>query len=58
MTARHLILVGALLWAGAFILSAALLRGRAVGDWIEGVLMVGWIVFVSIWSARPGQAKS
>ena len=55
MTSCRVILVGAILWALAFILSAAVLRGRAIGDWIEGLLLVGWIVFYASWAAKPGR---
>ena len=58
MTSRRVILVGAILWALAFILSAAVLRGRVVGDWIEGILLVGWIVFSSLWYARASRNKA
>ena len=52
MTAVRVMLIGALLWALAFILSAFLLRGRVLGDWIEGFLLAGWTVFFSIWASK------
>ena len=43
---------GAIAWAVGFLLSAVVLKGDPVGDWIEGVLLAGWIVFISL-AARP-----
>ena len=43
---------GTIAWAIGFLLSAVVLKGDPVGDWIEGVLLAGWIVFVSL-AARP-----
>jgi hypothetical protein len=51
-------LVGAILWALAFILSSVVLRGRVLGDWIEGLLLAGWIVFFSLWAAKLERKKS
>jgi hypothetical protein len=58
MTAVRVMLIGAVLWALAFILSAWVFRGRAVGEWIEGALLVGWIVFFSLWTEKSGRAKT
>lgn len=58
MTAVRVMLIGAILWGLAFILSATVLRGRALGDWIEGVLLVGWIAYSSYWAARAGRTKA
>ena len=44
-------LVGAIAWAIGFVVSAIVLRGNPIGDWIEGALLVGWIAFISL--ARP-----
>ena len=57
MTAVRVMLIGSILWALAFILSAIVLRGRALGDWIEGVLLVGWIVFGSYWAGKASRTK-
>jgi len=48
-------LIGAILWAAAIILSATVLRGRALGDWIEGLLLAGWIVYFSYWAGTSGR---
>ena len=58
MTAVRVMLIGAILWGLAFILSATLLRGRVLGDWIEGLLLVGWIVFFSCWAAKSCRNKA
>lgn len=58
MTAIRVMLIGAILWALAFILSAIVLRGRALGDWIEGLLLAGWIVFFYYWNAKSGRTKT
>jgi len=58
MTNKRVLIIGAILWASAFIVSAFVLRGRVLGDWIEGMFLVGWIVFSSFWAARPGNAKA
>ncbi len=44
---------GTIAWAVGFLLSAIALKGNPVGDWIEGALLAGWIVFVSLasWTA-------
>jgi Ca2+/Na+ antiporter len=55
MSATRVMLIGAILWATAFILSAFILRGRALGDWIEGLLLVVWIVFFSYWAGKEGR---
>ena len=41
-------LIGAIAWAAAFLASAVALKGNPIGDWIEGALLAGWIVFVSL----------
>jgi len=49
---------GAIAWAVGFLVSAVVFKGNAIGDWIEGALLAGWIVFVSLaWSAA-NQRKS
>ena len=58
MTAYRVMLVGAVLWAAAFILSATVFRGRALGDWVEGLLLAGWIVFFSYWAGKSGRTKT
>lgn len=55
MSATRVMLIGAILWAAAFILSATVFRGRALGDWVEGVLLVVWIVFFSSWAGKQGR---
>lgn len=57
MTAHRVMLIGAVLWAAAFILSATVLRGRSIGDWIEGLLLVGWIAYFSYWAGKVGRAE-
>ena len=46
-------LLGAIAWACGFLVSAVVLKGNPLGDWIDGALLVGWIVFISMagWSA-------
>ena len=41
-------MIGAVVWAAGFLVSAVVLKGNPLGDWIEGALLVGWIVFVSL----------
>jgi hypothetical protein len=48
-------MIGSILWAAAYIASAFVFRHQAVGDWVEGVLLVGWIVFIS---CRTGMRRS
>ena len=38
----------------ALVLSAVFLRGRAAGDWIEGLLLTGWIVFAALFAWMSG----
>jgi hypothetical protein len=42
------IVIGAIAWAAGFLTSAAALKGNPIGDWIEGALLAGWIVFVAL----------
>jgi hypothetical protein len=49
-------ILGAVIWAAAFIASAAWFKGQSRGDWIEGALLVVWIVFVSCRAARGPRA--
>jgi hypothetical protein len=58
MTPNRVMLIGSILWALAFILSAFVFRERVLGDWIEGVLLVVWIVFFSMWSGKAGRGRS
>jgi len=58
MTPNRVMLIGSILWALAFILSAFVFRGRVVGDWIEGLLLVGWIVYFSMWAGKAGRGRS
>jgi hypothetical protein len=51
-------LIGSCLWALAFILSAFVFRGRVVGDWVEGLLLVGWIVFFAMWAGKTDRRQS
>jgi len=46
------VLIGTIAWAVGFVVSAIVLKGNPIGDWIEGALLVGWIVFISFanWS--------
>jgi hypothetical protein len=39
---------GTIAWAVGFLVSAVALKGNPIGDWIEGALLAGWIVFVSL----------
>ena len=45
-------ILGSILWAIAYIASAFVFRGQALGDWIEGALLAGWVVFISLRSGR------
>lgn len=47
MTAKATVL-GSLAWAAGFLATAVALRRNPIGDWIEGALLAGWIVFVSL----------
>jgi hypothetical protein len=46
MSAKTTVL-GSVAWAVGFLVSAVVL-GHPSGDWIEGALLAGWIVFVSL----------
>jgi hypothetical protein len=39
---------GTIAWAVGFPVSAVALKGNPIGDWIEGALLAGWIVFASL----------
>ncbi len=57
VSAHGVMLIGAGLWASAFILSATVFRGRVLGDWVEGLLLAGWVVYFSYWAGKPGRGK-
>lgn len=40
--------IGAVVWAVGFLVSAVALKGNPIGDWVEGALLAGWIMFVSL----------
>lgn len=52
MRTTRTMVIGSIVYALVFILSAYALRGRAVGIWIQGVLLVVWTVCFSYWTAR------
>ncbi len=52
MSTKRTMLIGSIVWALVFMLSAYLSRGRPVGTWIQGVLFVVWTVCFSFWTAR------
>ena len=52
MTTTKVTLLGAAAWAAAFIVASIAFRGQPLGDWIEGVLFVGAIVFLAGRAAR------
>ena len=49
--------IGAVAWAVGFLVSAVALKGNPIGDWVEGTLLAGWIVFVSL-AARPANRRA
>ena len=42
MRKTRTMLIGSVVWVLVFVLSAYVCRGRAVGLWIQGVLLVVW----------------
>ena len=48
--------IGAVVWTVGFLVSAVALRGNPIGDWVEGALLAGWIVFVSL-AGRPATRR-
>ena len=53
---RKAAVIGTLAWAAGFLVSAVALKGNPIGEWIEGALLVGWIVFISL-AARPAARR-
>ena len=53
MNAKTMV-IGSAMWAAGYLASAIALRGNPIGDWIEGGLLAGWIVFISL-AARAGR---
>ena len=50
-------LLGSLAWAAAMLAGACFLKGHPAGDWIDSVLLVGFIFWLSSRSACvPGAA--
>lgn len=49
--------IGAVVWAVGFLVSAVALKGNPIGDWIEGALLAGWIVFVAM-ASRSATRRS
>jgi hypothetical protein len=56
MSARATV-IGAVAWAAGFLVSAVALKANPVGDWVEGALLAGWIVFVSL-TARSASRRA
>jgi len=56
MSAKAAVL-GTIAWAAGFLVSAVALKGNPIGDWIEGALLAGWIVFLSL-AARSATRRS
>lgn len=56
MTAKAAVF-GTLAWAVGFLVSAVALKGSPIGDWIEGALLAGWIVFVAL-ASRSATRRS
>ena len=52
MKESSIAILGSILWAIAFIASAVVFRGQALGDWIEGALLAGWVFFISYRAGR------
>lgn len=50
-------LFGTIAWAVGFLVSAVALKGNPIGDWVEGALLAGWIVFVAM-AARSATRRS
>jgi ABC-type multidrug transport system permease subunit len=45
-------LIGSIVWAVVFMLSAYAFRGRPVQTWIQGALYVVWTMCFSYWTVR------
>jgi hypothetical protein len=45
-------LIDSLVWAAIFVLSAYVFRGRPVGPWIQGALLVLWTTCFSYWTVK------
>jgi ABC-type multidrug transport system permease subunit len=52
MNATRTMLIGSIVWAVVFMLSAYVFRGRPVGTYIQGVLYVVWTMCFSYWAVR------
>ena len=52
MKESSVVILGSILWAIAYIASAVVFRRQALGDWIEGALLAGWICFISYRAGR------
>jgi len=50
-------LLGTALWAIAFIVSALLFKGDPFGDWVDGALFVGFIIYISSLGARDPRCQ-
>lgn len=50
-------ILGAVIWAVAFVLSSIVLKGNPLGDWIEGLRLVGWIAFISAAASSAARRK-
>lgn len=58
MSNARILLIGALAWSAIFLLSAYWLRGLALGDWLEGFLLVAWFAFSSCLATRSRCARA
>ena len=50
-------IIGAIVWAMGYLVSAFVLKGNPIGDWIEGALLVGWTAFVSVAACQPARHR-
>lgn len=57
MATTKMTLFGSLLWAAAFITSTFVLGDDPRGKWVEGSLLLLWIIFLSFRAGRGSRSK-
>lgn len=57
MTTTTATLLGSVAWALAFVGAALVFKGHPLEDWIQGVLLVGCIIFISSQSANGSRCR-
>jgi hypothetical protein len=57
MNTTRATLLGAAAWAIAFLVAALVFKGDRFGDWVDGALFVGFVIYLSSRGARDSRCQ-